>query len=284
MARAPSAPALALLAVLCLPLPVAARSFQPNLGAFLRTCAAGDRTCTPVDLKGFDDYASQLAATLVTHFPGPPDTVGSTGFEVSYTVGLTELDRDEAVWKGDPATSRPAVVSAPGKLMTAGQLKVRKGLPASLQIGGVVTQVYDSGLWGLGLELGWTPLEGIDGAPDLGLQFQVGTALGEEDLLLVHAAASLMLGKTFGVAGLFSLAPYGGYQFLYASASTHLTGAYPQDATQPSLYAVDPRNLFMHRLVLGLEALASWVQMGFELTVELPSARRTYAFKLGAEF
>lgn len=282
----PALAALGLLAAaLSLPAtPAAARSFQPNLNAFLRTCPAGQAGCTPLDLAGFDDFASQLAATVVSRFPGPIDTVGASGFEVSYTVGLTELDRDEAVWKGDAATARQAVVSDPGKLMVAGQLKVRKGLPASLQIGGIVTQVFRSGLWGLGLELGWTPLEGIDNAPDLGLQLQVGTVLGEEDLLLVNAAAALILGKTIGVAGLFSLAPYGGYQFLYTSASTHLTGSYLVDATQPSLYAVDPRNLFAHRLVFGLEALASWVLVGFEMTVELPSARRTYGFKLGAEF
>jgi hypothetical protein len=272
-------------AALLLPaLPAAAKSFRPNLGAFIRTCPAGSAGCSTVDLDGFDDFASQLAATFVSRFAGPIDTTGPTGLEISYTVGLTELDRGREAWKGDAATGRPAVFSDPGSLLVAGQVKVRKGLPAGLQLGGVVTQVYGGGLWGVGLELGWAFLEGIDNAPDMGLQLQAGTVLGNEDLLVVNAAASLILSKSIGVAGLFSLAPYGGYQFLYTSASTHLTGAYPQDATQPNLYAIDPRNLFGHRLVFGLEALVSWVQMGFEMTVQLPNARRTYAFKLGAEF
>ena len=71
---------------------------------------------------------------------------------------------------------------------------------------------------------------------------------------------------------------------MYVSASTHLTDAYGPDQTKPNLFAIDPRNMFLHRLVFGLEAVASWVVIGAEMTVQVPNANRTYALRLGAKF
>jgi len=262
----------------------AARSFQPDLGAFVVTCPAGSRNCDPIDVSGFNDFAGQLASALMARFPGPVATLGSHRMEVNYTVGFLELDRGRDAYKGDAATGRPAVFSDTGKLMTVGQIQVRKGLPYSLQLGGTVTQLFGSSLWDVGLALTWTPLEGLRNSPDLGIQLQGGTVLGSADLILVHAGASVILSRAFSIAGLFTLAPFGGYQFMYVSASTHLTGAYRQDQTQPTLFAIDPQNLFLHRLVFGVEAVASWVVIGAEMSLQVPAARRTYAIKIGAQF
>lgn len=274
-----------LLVALALPAASAeARTFQPDVGAFIFTCPKGATTCTGQDDAGFADFAGQLASAVVSRFPGPIQTLGSHRLEVSYTIGMNELDRDRDYWRGDATVGRKPVVSGDSKLLTVGQIQVRKGLPYSFQLGGTVTQVFGGSLWGVGLELGWTPLEGIRNAPDLGIKLEVGTVLGADDLMMIHTGAALIISKSFGVAGLFSLAPYGGYQFLYASASTHLTGGYRQDQTQPTLFAIDPQNIFLHRIVFGLEALASWVVVGAEMTIEIPTARRSYALKLGAQF
>ncbi len=280
----PLLPALGLAFALLSPAVAPAKSFQPELGAFLVTCPSGTRNCAPEDLDGFRDFAGQLASSLMSRFPGPIATLGSQRWEVSYSVGLTEIDRGRDCFDADPATGRPAVFSDPGKVLTVGQVQVRKGLPHSLQLGAALTQVFDSSLWDLGLQLAFTPLEGLKNAPDLGIQLQGGTVLGAGDLILVHAGAALILSKAFNVAGLFTLAPSGGYQFLYASASTHLTGGYRQDQTSPTPFAFDPQNLFLHRLVVGLEAVASWVVIGAEMTLQVPAARRTYAVRVGAQF
>jgi hypothetical protein len=261
----------------------AAKSFQPDLRAFATRCPPGNGGCE-TDLSGFDDFAGQLAASLMSRFPGPIATIGSHGFEVSYTIGMTELDRGSGGFHSDASTGRPAVFSNTGGVLTVGQLQVRKGLPYSFQVGGTVTQVFGSSMWDTGLQLAWTPLEGIRNAPDLGLHLQGGILLGAGDLILVHAGAALILSKALSVAGLFTLAPFGGYQFMYVSASTHLTDAYGPDQTKPNLFAIDPRNMFLHRLVFGLEAVASWVVIGAEMTVQVPNANRTYALRLGAKF
>jgi hypothetical protein len=261
-----------------------ARSFQPDLGAFLVTCLPGARNCDQMDVSGFEDFAGQLASAVMPRFPGPIGSLGGQGFEVAYTVGLSELDRGHDAFSADAVTGRPGVFSDTGHVMTVGQLQVRKGLPASFRLGGSLTQVFNSSLWDVGLQLAYTPLEGIRNAPDLGIELQGGTVLGHGDLIVVHAGAALILSKSFGVAGLFTLAPYGGYQFVFVSASTHLTSGYLMDQTTPTLFAFDPRNIFLHRLVFGLESVASWVVVGAEMTIQVPTARRTYAFKLGARF
>ena len=276
---------LAFLAAMTLVLPASratAKSFQPDLGAFLVTCTSGN--CDPIDIKGFKDFSAQLASALMARFPGPIATLGSQRLEVNYTVGLSELDRGRDCFTADETTGRPAVFSDPSKLLTVGQIQVRKGIPHGLQLGGSLTQVFNSNLWDLGVQFTWTPLEGIRKSPDLGIQLQAGTVLGASDLILVHAGAAVILSRAFNVAGLFSLAPFVGYQFMYVSTSTHLTGAYRQDQTQPTSFAIDPQNLFLHRGIWGLEAVASWVVVAFEMTTEIPSARRTYAFRFGAQF
>jgi len=271
-----------LVGLILLPLTASARSFQPDSRAFLQACPTPP--CDPVDLKGFDDVVSQLGSGVAGRFAGPAHTTGPWGLEVSYVVGMVELDRSRTVWQGDAATGRPPVFRDPGPVMTTGQLQVRKGLPAGLQIGALLTQVFDSRLWGLGLELAWAFLEGLDRTPDLAIHLQAGTVLGADDLLMLDAGGALILSKSLPVAGLFRLAPFGGYQFLYTMASTHLTAAPGPGETRLTYYSVDPRHLFAHRLVLGLQATASFVTAGFEMTLGIPTWRRTYALKLGFLF
>lgn len=273
---------ISLAASLLWPVLASGRSFQPDPRAFLQTCTTAP--CDPVDRGGFDDVISQVGSGIIGRFAGPAHTTGPWGLEFSYAVGLVELDRSRAVWQGDVATGRPPVFRDPGPVMTTGQLQVRKGLPAGFQIGGLLTQVFDSRLWGLGLELAWSFLEGLDRVPDLALHLQAGTLLGAEDLLMLDAAGALILSKSLPVAGLFRLAPFGGYQFLYTMGSTHLTAAPGPGETRLTYYSVDPRHLFAHRLVVGLQAVASFVTAGFEMTLGIPSWRRTYALKLGFLF
>jgi len=265
-----------------LPALAPARSFQPDSRAFLQACTASP--CDTVDRSGFDDVISQIGSGIAGRFAGPAHTTGPWGIEIAYAVGLVELDRSRPVWQGDAATGRPPVFRDPGPVLTTGQLQVRKGLPAGFQIGGLLTQVFDSRLWGLGLELAWAFLEGLDRVPDLAIHLQAGTLLGADDLLLLDAAGALILSKSLPVAGLFRLAPFGGYQFLYTMGSTHLTAAPGPGETRLTYYSLEPRHLFAHRLVAGLQAAASFVTAGFEMTLDVPTWRRTYALRIGFLF
>jgi len=164
------------------------------------------------------------------------------------------------------------------------QVRVRKGLPYSFSLAGTVSHLYDSGLWGIGLEVGFAPVEGYRKAPDIAIVAGVGTLLGTGDFLMLEINVALILSKSFSVAGLFTLAPYAGYDMMYVNASSHLTSVFAAGASQPTLFAFDPTSIFRHRVVLGLTSVVSWVTLGVEMTIDGQSVARTYAFKTGVAF
>ncbi|HOI08934.1 MAG TPA: hypothetical protein PK313_00525 [Myxococcota bacterium] len=270
----------AVTALLLAPPTASARDYGPDLGAFYRTCTPG-QACQRLDTAGFEDYARQIGSALAPAI-GPIHSLGGHGFDVSLTTGLSTVHRDRDYWTPDGA-GRPGVASGPGDLFVTSQIGVRKGLPYGLRLGGTVTHLYDSNLWGIGLELGWAFVDGYKWAPDIGIVASVGTLLGSDDFLMIQVSPALVLSKRFAVAGLFHLAPYLAYNVLYVNASTHLT-ATSRGGTDPVLFAFEPRHVVRHRGVLGLEMLASWVVVGAEMTVDFDDARRTYAIKVGAQF
>jgi hypothetical protein len=260
-----------------------AQSYTPDLGAFWRTCPAGQQ-CIAEDLDGFDDFAAQIGSALAPRMIGPADTLGSRRFEVALITGILGLDTTRTYWTSDPADGRPGVARDPGSLLTTTHVRVRKGLPYSFQVGGQVSHLYQSDLWGISAEIGWALVEGFRSAPDILLTAGIGTLLGTRDMLMIQVSPAVIVSKRFGVAGLFSLAPSVGYNLLYLNSSTHLTSTWRPGAVEPIRFAIDPRHIVLHRVAIGLEALASWISIGAELVVEAPSARLSGAFKLGAVF
>jgi hypothetical protein len=200
---------------------------------------------------------------------------------VSLGVAMSGIEGDAPYWKG--------AADDPGSLLITNQIRIRKGLPYSLQVGGVITHLFESDLWGLGLELAWALNEGFEYFPDVAISTSVNTILGAGDLAMLEVGGGLVLSKSFSVAGLFSFVPYTGFDFLYINASSHLTTAYPVINGQqvPKQFAVPQQNLFNYRWVLGLDAVATYVVVGFEATTNLTGSGGkpwTFAFKLGATF
>lgn len=257
--------------------PAIARDYGPNLGAFYQTCSG----CERYDTQGFKDYARQIGIALAPTV-GPIHSLGGSGFELSLTTGMSPVSRGSDYWTADD-TGRPGVASNPGDLFVTSQVRLRKGLPYGFRIGGSVTPLHDSRLWGVGLEVAWAFVEGYRKAPDIGIVASVGTLIGSDDFLMIQVSPALVISKRFGIAGLFHLAPYLAYNLLYVNASTHLTSTY-RGGTEPLLFAFDPKHIVRHRGILGLDALASFVVVGFEMSIDFVDAHMTYAVKVGAEF
>ncbi len=266
--------------ILALPAQAFARDYGPDLGAFYRNCASG-QSCQRLDYAGFEDFARQIGAALTPAF-GPIHSQGSLGFEVSLTTGLSSVHKGQDYWTADTA-GRPQVSDAPGDLFVTSQIRAKKGLPYGFQVSGIVTHLYDSRLWGIGIELGWAFVEGYKWAPDIGIVASIGTLLGHDDLMMIQVSPALVMSKRFGVAGLFHLVPYLGYNVLYINASTHLMSTF-RNTTDPIMFAFDPQHIVRHRGLLGLEILASYVTVGAEMTIDFVDTRRTYAIKVGLAF
>ncbi len=253
-----------------------ARSYNPDLGAFYRPSPTPGQPGT-VDVSGFKDWAGELGVAMAPRFLGPATTLGSMGFEVSLEVGLATIHGGRDYWKG--------AASDPGNVLVTNQVRIRKGLPYSLQMSGLVTHLFESDLWGIGLEVGGALVEGFRYVPDLSLQTSVGTLLGAGDLAMLQVGLGVIASKTFNVAGLFTVAPYAGYHLIYVNAGTYLTAGKVEASSTPAkveMFVIDGQNLFRHRAVLGFNVVATYVTAGTEFG--LGPGQTTYAFKVGTQF
>lgn len=257
------------------------RSYNPNLAAFYYP----DNEV--VDISGFKSYAAELGVAMSPKFLGPASTLGSMGFEVSFNLGLTDINQNNQYWKWDNTHNRPPVADDPGGLLITNQIKIRKGLPYSLQIGGVITHLHQSDLWGIGLEVGWALQEGYRYIPDIAIGGSVNTVLGADDLAMLNVGWVIIASKSFSIAGLFSLVPFAGYNGIYINASTHVTGTFPeapsgQQASEPAIFVIGQQDIFRHRAIIGLNAVATYVTVGTEIGIA-PNLM-SYTFKIGATF
>ncbi|NOZ02215.1 MAG: hypothetical protein GXP54_10040 [Deltaproteobacteria bacterium] len=255
----------AALAVLAAGAPAGARSYNPDLGVFYQNGT--------VNTSAFKNYAGELGLALSPKNLGPATTLGSMGFELSLDLGLTTINSGESYWK---AADDPA-----GSIFTT-QIRVRKGLPYGLLIGGFVSHVLDSDLWTIGLEFGASVIEGYKYAPDVLILASLNTTLGAGDLSMLEVGAGLIISKSFSVAGLFNMIPIVGYNMVYVNASSHLTGTVQSNSTTVTAMVIPQQNIVMHRAVLGLEFEITYLVIGHEFT--LGPGQTGYSFKIGTRF
>jgi hypothetical protein len=261
------------LVVLAFPhLTATARNYDPRLEGFVSFTSNGD---TEVDYPAFRDYARELSLVFAPKFIGPAATLGSKGFELSLDLGLTTINKDK--WQNASIN--------PGSVVTVTQVRIAKGLPYSMQISGIITHIFESSLWAMGLELQAAVLEGIKYAPDIRFGVGVGTLLNSGDLAILLVSPSAIISKEFNVVGLFTLAPFAGYNMIYTNASSHLGGKVYKDnsgAISVKPFVIEGQNIFSHRAVLGLQAKVTYIVFGTELS--LGKGQTSYTFKFGTAF
>ncbi len=259
-----------------------ARDYTPDTSSFFNVCNGGGE-CTPgVNKAGFSDYITQMSEALGPAFMGPANTLGFKGFELTLNTSFTPVQANSEVWTGYGGT-QPGVARNPGTLMYANQLRFRKGLPYSIQIGASVTHLYESSLWGIGLDLSWSFVEGFKRAPDVGLVVSFGTVLGMTDIQTFQLNAALIVSKSFSVAGLFSFEPYVAYNMMFVMAGTHVTSQWSPDG-YGGQFAIDPQYILRHRVEIGMNALIENFLIGGGMTVDVQSAKVMGAIKVGVRF
>ena len=123
-----------------------------------------------LDIGAFENLISDLAELLLPSGSAIAQSPGPLGLELGTTLSLGLID------SADPAWSEGA--RAAGGTQGLFELSMRKGLPASLDIGARMTHILGSEIWGFVMELGAAPLDGLDGLPDLALHAQVGGTVG----------------------------------------------------------------------------------------------------------
>lgn len=179
---------------------------------------------------GFSQVALELGTTIANKPVGPARTLGVSGFHVgiSNTLGFIRTGSIDGInpagWDlVDPDEDPLPVLFVP-------QLQVRKGLPASLEVGANVGWIGMSETASLGAYGRWGIIEGYRFLPDLSLQLGYAGYVGNDELELGVLDFSTNIGYTlpFGpIAGInvskFSPFVSLGFQRIHAAPRADLT-------------------------------------------------------------
>ena len=223
-----------------------------------------------MDTTGWENFSADLALVVHPKFGGPAATLGGRGIDFGYQLSVVDVDETSEHWE--------KAVGTPEDLLLAHHFYVRKGLPFSIELGGILTHLQGTNIWAVALELKWAFLEGNKVAPDFGLRTHVNTLLGNRDMVMITTGAELVVSKTFGLGGLVQLSPYAAYEFSYAHTRSHVLGLFPEGSLNPRTFILPAQNVLTHRALIGLRLLASVVDLGFEAGL---GNVQSYTFKLG---
>ncbi len=179
------------------------------------------------DEEGFEQFSRDLGQVFAPRPQAPSKTLGQAGFAFDYKLGLATVPSDEPYWSDGLAGGQPRSV------LVSHHLGVRKGLPFSFEVGGDLSHLMNSQMFGMGANIRWALHEGYRFFPDVGVRAAANTVTGAKELNLINGAWDISLSKSFGIAGVMSLTPYGGYQQLHTWASSRVLSANPQDPRPP---------------------------------------------------
>jgi hypothetical protein len=241
---------LALATLLCAPAQARAVTLQPE--SFAEIQPGGGLA---IDVGSFQRFVRELGTVLQPVPTGGGSTLGALGLELGVAGGAALVDAGSKAWtKG---TSDPS--GAIGMLA----ITARRGLPWALELGGHVTHPLGSELWGLGVDLKASPVDGLDGVPDISVGGSLSTAAGTGSLSLSTIAGRVAVSKPFAVRAAARVTPFAGYEALIVMASSRALGLFEPGGklrifTLPSTTQIQHRGIAGLRLGLGAFALTAY--------------------------
>ncbi|MBN2695608.1 hypothetical protein JXR93_13185 [bacterium] len=184
-----------------------------------QTDANGKTTFTSTADKMFERLMLEYGVLSSSSFNDTAETLGSKGFELStvysfYSVGGKAIDGKNP-WEGTYGGADPGLVHLIN-------VKVRKGLPASLELGGNFTYIFGTHMFVTGVQLKMALLEGINILPDVSIRTSYNKLLGAREVNLDTLTFDFMIGYDFGVAGMIAIAPYFAWSMTKINATSEL--------------------------------------------------------------
>jgi hypothetical protein len=165
-----------------------------------------------------------MAPTTLT----PAETLGVDGFVVQAETSFSSIDtisgEAENYWVLGTEESSPSPV------ISSLAIRVRKGLPYSLELGTGLSTIFGSRLSAIQGDVKWSLFEGFQRwyfLPDVSFHAGVSRLLGAPDLDLTTVTAGGMLSKSLGVRGNFSLTPFLSYEQVYVVALSQVVDFTP---------------------------------------------------------
>jgi hypothetical protein len=229
-------------------------------------CDAAGNGGEPGDLQAqarFHRLSSTLGLVFAPAFQDTAGSLGQSGFEVG-------VSSSEAFLRM-PADSWATVSGAPPSVLTLPTVTLRKGLGGSLELGAAAAWLSNSQMMALSLEVRWAVLDGLALAPDVALRAWATRVVGTQDLDLASGGVDLQVSKSFGVAGMIKLQPWGSFGMAAVNALSSVVDFKPGTENVKNPTADDGifrtigfwDNRFL-RASVGLRLVAGVVVLGVE--------------------
>jgi hypothetical protein len=254
-----------------------------RLGTVQRIGTAADALAVDLNEVAFENLVRDLGLAMAPKMVGPANTLGALGFLVGLEVSWTDINQSDEHWR--------LAVDDPDSTLQTLQIHMRKGLPFSLEVGATVTHLFQSEMWGVGMDLKFAVLEGFRSLPDLSFGANIHTVLGARDLAMLLSGGNVMVSKEFGIGGAVRIAPYAGYNLVYVHGSSHPVTFFVDEpgGCQPSgtklcsrLALFGDADVIVHRGILGFQLVMTYFSIGAELAYA--GEAQTYTVQLGADF
>ena len=268
------APALVALIGLFAGHPALAADNDPVLRRFFTDTGNG-----PVpDQALFREMVREYGMAFAPKLLAPAETLGVNGFEIATELSITDIDEQAQHWQLGVEDESP-----PQTLLTT-QLRVRKGLPFSFEIGGVAAYMVNSELWAFGGELKWAINEGIEAFPvDFAVRGAFNATVGSTELNLRTFGLDIILSRSFGAGGVVNIAPYMAYNPTFIFATSGVLDSTPIVPDDPARnFVFGDEQITLHRFVVGTRLVFALVN--FTPEVVFAEGIQSYNFNLGLDF
>jgi hypothetical protein len=159
----------------------------------------------------FKQFSMQLAGALNSVSLMPPESLGYSGFAVAAEIGVAPIQQSKVFI--------PTRSTFEGPLLMPG-IHVRKGLPYSIEIGGKLAWIENSGMMAATLEVRWAFLEGFAHLPDASVRGHITRLVNSRELNLTTGGIDLTVGKRLPVGGTVNFTPYAGYNLAFVAANS----------------------------------------------------------------
>ena len=271
------------LAFACLAVPQVAHAAGLDLH-FERFIDPNADSHTPVENASYKSLMRDVGMAMGPRMAGPAASGGSLGIEASYEISGVGTNSTADYWS--------KAATNPESILTTQQVRIRKGLPYSLQVGGVVTSMSNSSLTAIGIELGVSITDGYKNIPDILFRPSIHTVLGNSQIDMFVVGADLAVSKSFGIAGILSLQPWVAYSPVFTHVNTHLVSLFPTEKTiRPVVASLAPLGDASHiadaisqRISLGLRVIVTRVQVGAEFMRSFSESSSMVTGKVGVSF
>ncbi|GFE56206.1 hypothetical protein [Geobacter sp. AOG1] len=171
-----------------------------------QSLAADISFTSAIEQGAFSSLSKEAGVALAYKNVAPPHPLGITGFDIGVEAEAVDINKESTYWKAAFNNDAPSYLVLP-------KLRIRKGLPFGIDIGGMYSNVSNTNVQLYGAEVSKSILDGGAATPALGVRATYTRLAGLKDLDIQTYGVDASIGK-----GFLFLTPYAGAGYLWINS------------------------------------------------------------------